>query len=129
MPDRVHGAALFADISGFTPLTEALASELGPQRGAEELTAHLGRVFHAVIEELDAAAATSSTSRATRSRAGSMATTGSRATAAALAMQEAMAREGTIDHAGRRDGPAGAQGRGRDRTGAALRRRRSRRSS
>ena len=28
------GAALFADISGFTPLTEALARELGPQRGA-----------------------------------------------------------------------------------------------
>ena len=33
MPDRVRGAALFADISGFTPLTEALAKELGPQRG------------------------------------------------------------------------------------------------
>ena len=49
MPDRVRGAALFADISGFTPLTEALANELGPQRGAEELTAHLNRVFHALI--------------------------------------------------------------------------------
>ncbi len=54
MPDRVHGSALFADISGFTPLTEALAKELGAQRGAEELTANIGRVFHAVIEELDA---------------------------------------------------------------------------
>ena len=53
MPDRVEGSALFADISGFTPLTEALATELGPQRGAEELTANLGRVFHAVIAELD----------------------------------------------------------------------------
>ena len=53
MPDRVVGAALFADISGFTPLTEALAAELGPQRGAEELTANLGRVFQAVIDELD----------------------------------------------------------------------------
>ena len=29
LPDRVSGAALFADISGFTPLTEALATELG----------------------------------------------------------------------------------------------------
>ena len=48
LPDRVRGAALFADISGFTPLTEALAAELGPQRGAEELTASLNRVFHAV---------------------------------------------------------------------------------
>ena len=53
LPDRVVGAALFADISGFTPLTEALAGELGPQRGAEELTANLNRVFHAVIDEVD----------------------------------------------------------------------------
>ena len=53
IPDRVRGAALFADISGFTPLTEALAKELGPQRGAEELTANLNRVFHALIEDLD----------------------------------------------------------------------------
>jgi class 3 adenylate cyclase/tetratricopeptide (TPR) repeat protein len=44
---------LFADVSGFTPLTEALANELGPQRGAEELTAHLNRVFHAVIDDVD----------------------------------------------------------------------------
>ena len=53
LPDRVFGAALFADISGFTPLTEALAGELGPQRGAEELTANLDRIFHAIIAELD----------------------------------------------------------------------------
>jgi class 3 adenylate cyclase/tetratricopeptide (TPR) repeat protein len=53
LPDRVHGSALFADISGFTPLTEALVEELGPQLGAEELTANLNRVFHAVIAELD----------------------------------------------------------------------------
>ncbi|MBN1889249.1 MAG: hypothetical protein JW850_14745, partial [Thermoflexales bacterium] len=37
LPDRVHGAALFADISGFTPLTGALAAELGRQRGAEKV--------------------------------------------------------------------------------------------
>jgi tetratricopeptide (TPR) repeat protein len=54
LPDRVVGSALFADISGFTPLTEALATELGPQRGSEELTVNLGRVFSAVIAELDA---------------------------------------------------------------------------
>ncbi|MEP7208584.1 MAG: tetratricopeptide repeat protein [Casimicrobiaceae bacterium] len=53
LPDRVRGAALFADISGFTPLTEALAKELGPQRGAEELTTHLNRVFHALIDDLE----------------------------------------------------------------------------
>ena len=52
MPDRVSGSAIFADISGFTPLTEALAAELGPQRGAEELTAVLNMVFDAVLGEL-----------------------------------------------------------------------------
>ena len=50
--DRVHGAGLFADISGFTPLTDALSAELGAHRGAEEVTKHLNRVFHALIEEL-----------------------------------------------------------------------------
>jgi class 3 adenylate cyclase/tetratricopeptide (TPR) repeat protein len=53
LPDRVRGAAIFADISGFTRLTEELAREHGQRRGAEELTGHLNRVFHAVIDELD----------------------------------------------------------------------------
>jgi len=53
MPERMSGTALFADISGFTPLTEVLALEFGPQRGAEELTAHLNRVFTALIAEVD----------------------------------------------------------------------------
>jgi class 3 adenylate cyclase/tetratricopeptide (TPR) repeat protein len=52
MLDRVTGAALFLDISGFTPLTEALARQLGPQRGAEELTVVLNVVFDAVLGEL-----------------------------------------------------------------------------
>jgi class 3 adenylate cyclase len=33
LPDRASGAALFADISGFTPLTEALTQQLGSRRG------------------------------------------------------------------------------------------------
>jgi class 3 adenylate cyclase len=52
LPDRVYGAALFADISGFTTMTETFANELGARRGADELTRHLNRVFHALIEEL-----------------------------------------------------------------------------
>jgi len=52
MPDRVTGAALFADISGFTPLTEALARELGGRRGPEELTRALEQVFDAVLDKL-----------------------------------------------------------------------------
>lgn len=53
LPERSQGAALFADISGFTPLTEALALELGPKRGAEELTVHLNRVYDALIGALE----------------------------------------------------------------------------
>ena len=52
LPNRVSGAGLVADISGFTPLTETLARELGPQRGAEYVTAHLNRVFSELISTL-----------------------------------------------------------------------------
>jgi class 3 adenylate cyclase/tetratricopeptide (TPR) repeat protein len=52
LPSQTYGAALFADISGFTPLTEQLLNELGPQRGAEELTHHLNSVYDALITEL-----------------------------------------------------------------------------
>ena len=53
LPERISGAALFADISGFTPLTEALVNSLGPRRGAEELTRQLNRVYDALIDEVD----------------------------------------------------------------------------
>lgn len=49
---RMKGAALYADVSGFTPLTEALVHLYGPQRGAEELTSHLDRVYNALIQQL-----------------------------------------------------------------------------
>jgi adenylate cyclase len=49
LPDRTMGAALFADISGFTALTEALTQELGARYGAEELTRHLNTVYDALI--------------------------------------------------------------------------------
>lgn len=49
LPDRAHGAAVFADISGFTPLTEALTQHLGPRRGVEELTGHLNRVYDGLV--------------------------------------------------------------------------------
>ena len=52
LPNRTQGAALFADISGFTPLTEALANELGPRRGAEELTHQLNRVYTALVDNV-----------------------------------------------------------------------------
>ncbi|HNB50633.1 MAG TPA: adenylate/guanylate cyclase domain-containing protein, partial [Anaerolineales bacterium] len=53
LPDRVQGAALFADISGFTPLTERLAEMLGARRGVEELSRHLNTVYDALISEVE----------------------------------------------------------------------------
>ncbi|MGE5601931.1 MAG: tetratricopeptide repeat protein [Nitrososphaerales archaeon] len=102
LPERSEGAALFADISGFTPLTEALALELGPRRGAEELTAHLNRVYDAVITELHRFGGVVigfSGDAITCWLAGD---DGRRATAAALAMQHAMRRFREVrTHSGR----------------------------
>lgn len=53
LPERSSGAALFADISGFTPLTEAFTRRLGPQRGAEELTRQLNRVYDSLIADVE----------------------------------------------------------------------------
>src|SRR5574341_1474575 len=53
LPDRTTGAALFADVSGFTPLTEALLDELGPQRGAEQLSRQLNTIYAALIAQVD----------------------------------------------------------------------------
>lgn len=52
LPDRTQGAALFADISGFTPLTGALAAELGRQRGAEVVLDYINPIYEALIGEL-----------------------------------------------------------------------------
>lgn len=53
LPDRTSGSALFADISGFTPLTEALHDLYGPRRGAEELTRHLDAVYTSLITQVE----------------------------------------------------------------------------
>jgi len=51
LPDRARGAALFADISGFTPLTAAFAREYGFFRGAEEMTDNMKRIYEALVTE------------------------------------------------------------------------------
>ena len=53
LPQSASGSVLFADISGFTPLTEQLRQRLGNRRGAEELAAVLNRVYDALIAEVD----------------------------------------------------------------------------
>jgi adenylate cyclase len=96
LPEQVRGAALLADISGFTLLTDALVQALGPRRAGEELTRCLNQVYEALID-------------AVHRRRGSVVSfagdaitcwfdgdDGLRATACALAMQEAAAEFGAM---------------------------------
>ncbi|MEZ4584123.1 MAG: adenylate/guanylate cyclase domain-containing protein, partial [Caldilineaceae bacterium] len=91
LPDRTTGAALFADISGFTQLTEELVHALGPQRGVEELIQTINQVYAALIDRVHAY------SGSVIAFAGDAITCwfdgddGRRATSAALAMQQSMA--------------------------------------
>lgn len=52
LPDRTHGSALMVDINGFTSLTEALIEELGPSRGADELTNQLNSLYEALTADV-----------------------------------------------------------------------------
>ena len=53
LPDRTSGSVLFADISGFTALTEYLRESLGARQGAEELTKQLSQVYSALIAVIE----------------------------------------------------------------------------
>jgi predicted ATPase/class 3 adenylate cyclase len=53
LPDEATGSVLFADISGFTPLTEAYEAHLGSRLGGEELTRVLNEVYAMLIGEVD----------------------------------------------------------------------------
>jgi adenylate cyclase len=97
LPDKTSGAALCADISGFTPLTEALARELGPRRGAEELTEYLNAVYDVLIAEVHryrgsviGFSGDAITCWLDADPSASAVQAGLRATACALALQEAM---------------------------------------
>ncbi len=96
LPPVAHGSALFVDISGFTPLTAALASELGARRGAEELSTTLERVFSALLEPLHVWGGSVVYFSGDSVTAWIDGDDGARATACALAMQEVMAAVGTI---------------------------------
>ena len=44
----LRAAAMFVDVAGFTPLTEALMQH--PKEGAEALTAALNRIFYPLVQ-------------------------------------------------------------------------------
>lgn len=52
LPTSSSGGLLYADISGFTPLTEALFEALGPRRGADELGAILDELYDKLTSEI-----------------------------------------------------------------------------
>jgi class 3 adenylate cyclase len=52
LPDRVMGAVLFADLSGFTPFSELLDRELGHKLGVEELNRLLDPVWSTLVAEV-----------------------------------------------------------------------------
>jgi len=53
LPDHTSGSAIFADISGFTPLTEKLTQSLGPRKGVEKLSRMLNKVYGAMIDQVE----------------------------------------------------------------------------
>lgn len=52
LPTHTRGAALSADISGFTVLTESLSLRHGERDGVEALTQPVGGVYDALIAEV-----------------------------------------------------------------------------
>jgi adenylate cyclase len=52
LPERTEGAALFADVSGFTALTQTLVAELGPKQGAEAVLTYINPVYEQLIDVL-----------------------------------------------------------------------------
>ena len=52
LPPEDAGSVLFADLAGFTPLTERLMRVFGARRGAEELTQLLDHVYERLIESV-----------------------------------------------------------------------------
>lgn len=97
LPDRTYGSALFADISGFTPLTEALIRDLGPLRGAEELSRHLNSVYDALISQLYSYRGSVIGFSGDAITCWLDADKGLRAIACALAMQKAMERFASVN--------------------------------
>ncbi|MBV7330105.1 tetratricopeptide repeat protein [Chloroflexi bacterium TSY] len=52
LPNQTCGAVLFADMSGSTPLTEALAVKFGARRGADVLARHLNTIYNSIIAQV-----------------------------------------------------------------------------
>ncbi len=90
LPSYSNGAALFADLAGFTPLTAALVAALGPRRGADRLTLLLNRVYEALISAVHHYGGSTVSFSGDAILSWFDGDTGLRATAVAFAMQTVM---------------------------------------
>lgn len=90
LPESATGSVLFADVSGFTPMTELLVRRLGPRRGPEALTRQLNQVYDALIVEVHHYRGSIIGFSGDAITCWFDSDTGARATACSLAMQEAM---------------------------------------
>ena len=127
LPDRAHGAAVFADISGFTTVTEALAVRARIRSAVRRSSRPTSTGSSTrVIAELDRFGGDVIYFSGDAVTCWLDGDDGVRAAACGLAMQDAMARVGEVVTPSRNDRAAGDQGRCRRRAGAALRRRRPR---
>jgi len=103
LPHRPSGAVLFADVSGFTPLTAALLEELGLRRGPEELTRQLNLVYETLITEVHRYGGSVIGFSGDSITCWFDTDDGRRATACGLAIQEAMSQYASVQT------PGGAQ--------------------
>lgn len=95
-PDRQMGAALCADISGFTPFVETMERALGAQRGAEEISGAVNRIFDALVDVVDRRHGSIIAFGGDAMTCWFDADDGRRATRCALDMQVAMATAGNV---------------------------------
>lgn len=53
LPELMQGAVLFADISGFTRLTEVMVAALGEKRASDQLMEQINFVFSVLMEQVE----------------------------------------------------------------------------
>lgn len=90
LPDRTDGAALFADISGFTHLTNEFEKTFGPKIGAERFNRQINQLYDCLIHQVHAYQGSVIGFSGDAMTCWFADDAGGRAVSAALAMQEAM---------------------------------------
>jgi class 3 adenylate cyclase len=97
LPETMTGSVLFADISGFTALTEKMAAHVGPTEAADTLTMQINLVFAELIDQVEAFQGTVVGFGGDALSCWFHEDNGLRATACALAMQTAMQKFAQIE--------------------------------